>query len=295
MLIGATFLSMAGVAVASPPRWLMDVTALPVAASPGSNAGYTVTITNQGPSNISQLFLVTKTTAAPVYVDDSGLGRNACSDAGVQLTCNFGALNAGDHVTITVAYIATGNGTFDPGFEGNSNGATYTDPKRSHGDTLIDLDFAGTSLNANSNFRGSFNINADGSVSNNGTLNGSNKQSTAVGHLPPHTAVTVLDGPNLPFTCTPAPGIDCSGLFGEWSEIHVGTGGPFAAPIVVQISFKSGTPTSFYHRFDNGDQQIIPSCPNNAAPSISAVPCFTWDGHNTASIYTLFNGIMRGK
>lgn len=296
VLLGSTMLATAGGVQAAPPRWVMDVTALPGAVPSGATAGYTVTITNTGPSNISQLYLVTKTTAATTYVDDSGDGRDACTPEGVALRCVFGALNALDHVTITVAYTASGSGSFDPGFEGNTSGSTYTDPKRSHGDTLVDLDFAGTTLNNDKNFGGKFNIADGGSVGNNGTLTGQNKQATKVLNIPAATPATVLDGSTATGSCTSdaSLGIDCTKLFGEWSEVTVGDGGPYAEYIVIQISFKSGTPSGFLHSYANG-QEKASGCADNVAPtSTSQLPCFTWDGHTTASIYTLNNGSWRG-
>ena len=60
----------AGVASAAPPNWTMTVTKLPDTVSPGAPAGYQVVITNNGPSNISQLYLVSK-------VGDSAPSRRA--------------------------------------------------------------------------------------------------------------------------------------------------------------------------------------------------------------------------
>ena len=65
----------AGVASASPPNWTMTVTKLPGTVSPGATAGYQVVITNNGPSNISQLYLVRTTSlrTARLPDDDAGL------------------------------------------------------------------------------------------------------------------------------------------------------------------------------------------------------------------------------
>jgi hypothetical protein len=295
VLLATAMLASAGGVQASTPNWVMDVVALPGSVAPGATAGYSVTITNNGPSNISSLFLVTKTTAPTVYVDDSQR-PNSCTPAGVALNCAFGALNALDHVTVIVAYVTTGSGSFDPVFEGNTTGQAFTDPKRSHGDVLTDGDFAGTTLNSDKNFGGAFNVVFGGFVSNNASLTGQNKQSTKASNLPAATAATVLDGPNVTGTCTddPSKGIDCSKLFGEWSEVNVGNGGPYTPPIVIQISYKSGTPTAFLHVVGT-TQELIGQCAGNVAPtSADQLPCFTWDGKNTASIYTLFNGLIKG-
>jgi hypothetical protein len=290
VLLATAMLTSAVGVQASPPKWVMDVVALPASVAPGAIAGYSVTITNNGPSNISSLYLVTKTTAATLYVDASD-GRNACTDAGVALTCAFGALNPLEHVTVIAAYTTTGTSSFDPVFEGNTTGQAFTDPKRSHGDVLTDGDFAGTLLNADKNFGGAFNIAYGGDVSNNASLTGQNKQSAKVSNLPAATGATVLDGPNVSANCTndSTQGIDCSKQFGEWTDVNVGNGGPYGAPIVIQITYKSGTPKAFLHVV-GATEELISSCTTTAGQ----LPCFTWDGKNTASISTLNNGLIKG-
>jgi hypothetical protein len=292
LLLTTTMLASAGIVQASPPHWVMDVTALPASIQPDANAGYEVTITNNGPSNISALYLVTQTTDAPIYVDDSGDGRNACTDKDVQLKCSFGALNANESVTVTVAYDVSATAkSYDPGFEGNTTGEAFKDPSRSHGDALVDLDFTGTTVRADKNFGGSFNLVLGGAVFNAQTLTGQNKQATKVENLPSNAAATVEDGPGATGTCTTNTEIDCSKLFGEWSLVNVGDGGPYASAIVIKISYKSGTPTAFVHSGPGGFQELVGLCPSAGFDGIHA--CFTWDG-TTASIYTNRNGGVKG-
>jgi hypothetical protein len=298
MLIGATLLSTAGVAVASPPHWVMDVVPLPSSVTPGADAGYQVTITNNGPSNISTLFLVTSPTAgSPVYVDDSGDGRNACTDPGVPLSCSFGALNAGEHVTVIVGYTTSGSGSFNPVFEGTTSGTSFQDPKRSHGDILIDNDFTGTVLNSNKNFGGGFTKDNNGSIGNNDQLNGNNKQSTKVTHLPGGIAATVEDGPTTSGTCTPDTVVTCDSFVGEWSVINV-AGGADLHPgyFILQVHYKAGTgtPTVFVHSANGpyAQEDILP-CAGGVFDGVTS--CFTWDaGTNTATIYLFHNGSVRG-
>lgn len=291
VLLSTAILASAAGVQASPPKWVMNVVALPGSVAPGATAGYSVTITNNGPSNISSLYLVTKTTDSTVYVDDSA-GRDACSIAGQPLKCSFGALNPLEHVTVIVAYITSGPSPYDPGFEGNTTGQAFTDPKRSHGDVLTDELFAGTSLNTDKNFGGAFDVSFGGVVSNNASLTGQNKQSTKVANLPAANGATVLDGPNASGTCTDNStlGIDCSKAFGEWSVVNVGTVGPFSPAITIQITYKSGTPTAFVHD-KGGSEELVKTC----AQTGGALPCFTWDAAtNTATISTQFNGSWRG-
>jgi hypothetical protein len=303
MLLGATLLSTGGIAVAAPPHWVMDVVPLPDAVTPGADAGYQVTITNNGPSNVSALYLVAKASTLPVpvypvYVNDTGpFGRDACTEPGAALNCSFGALVAGDHVTVIVGYATSGTGSFDPGFEANTTGVAFTDPKRSHGDVLVDLDFTGTVLNGNKNFGGGFN----GSVGNSDKLNGQNKQSEKITHLPGGIGATVQDGTDTTGTCTPVPGVlDCRSFAGEWTLLNVNNGALFGPPgyFILQVHFWSGTPTVFVHSASAlYDQEVIQLCTASDFDSAGGLitPCFTWDASTSiATIYLFHNSPVRG-
>jgi len=298
-LLGSAMLATAGGVQAAPPNWVMTVTPLPATATAGAPAGYRVTIVNNGPSNISALYLTTKigdeNGVGPIYVNDGVDGPGPCTEAGATtpLKCSFGALGDDQSVTITVAYTATGFSSFNPGFQGNTSGKTYTDPKRSHGDTLEDANFAGTGLRSDKNFDGRFNLQAGSSVATNAQLTGNNKQATKLPSVPANNDAFVEDGPGAaPIkACVTTDTIDCAKLIGEWSNVHLGSGS-FATPITIEITFKSVTPTAFVHIKDDGSQERVGQCPNNAYDG-SVVPCFTWSG-NVATIYTLNNGSWRG-
>jgi hypothetical protein len=304
MLLGATLLSTAGIAVGSGPAgWSMTVTSLPLSVTPGADAGYQVTIYNIGPSNISQLFLVNDFVhkGNPTYVGTPSQGTCTLFP-GVQLKCSFGALNAGtssapNSVTVTVGFATFGTGTFDPGLEANTSGVSFTDPTKSHGDALVDPTFVATNLSTDKNFGGGFITPHGQIVSDFAKLNGNNKQNTAVTGLPLGTPATVQDGPNNnPWTCIdePANDIVCSQLSTEWSSVNAGNGGRYdTGAIIVQISFNSGTPGWFLH-VRNGVQERINQCLGNVYDG-SVTPCFTWDNSTkTASIHTFFNGPYRG-
>jgi hypothetical protein len=214
-------LAVGGAASASPPRWSMVVTDLPPVVHNGSNAGYQVTISNAGPSNISTLFLVTQTQDSPSYVGTPTQG--SCSAAGSgPLTCSFGALVAGASVTVVVAYATPASGTsFDPVFQANSNGATFSDSKKtSHGDTLQDPNETPTTLTTDINFAGGFSLDLS-PVGDNADIGKNNVQSTSV--VPPvaNVVATVQDGlPGNAFTCA-----GCTGtLFADWSRVTVSHG-----------------------------------------------------------------------
>ncbi|MFL5727209.1 MAG: hypothetical protein ACJ77F_12810 [Chloroflexota bacterium] len=284
----------------------MTVDKLPATVSPGAPAGYRVTITNNGSSNIASLFLVDKVngslTVTPVYLTSSRPGT--CNELGTlsgPLSCSFGALNAGDHVTVVVAYTTPTSGSSSSAeFQGSTSGATFSDTKgRSHGDTLqSDPIVTTTALNSGKNFAGGFSLSAAGFISNDANLNGNNRQSTGVKGLPAGFEATVEDGPGTTGTCTSTGPVPCTALFGEWSVVNVNGGSSVEGGFIVTIKFKTGTPTGFLHSFGNPVQQeAIGACPGGVAPATITDPgCFVWDaGTSTASIYTLHNGSYKGR
>jgi hypothetical protein len=225
VLTSSVVVALAGQASASPPRWSMTVTDLPSVVHNGSNAGYQVTISNAGPSNIATLFLVTKIPDSPNYVTTT---QGSCSTPGTgPLGCAFGALRAGASVTVVVAYETPASGkSFDPVFQANSNGATFSDSKNtSHGDTLQDPNETPTTLTSDINFAGGFAVDLS-TVGDDASLGKNNVQSTSV--VPPVAGIvaTVQDGDSsFAPSCSPL----CTGktLFGDWSKVTVDKGESF--------------------------------------------------------------------
>jgi hypothetical protein len=225
-------LAVTGGASASPPRWSMSVTDLPAVVHNGSSAGYQVTISNAGPSNISTLFLVTKITDSPSYVGTPTQGTCSAAGAGA-LRCSYGALGAGQSVTVTVAYTTPATGTsFDPVFQANSNGATFSDAKNtSHGDTLQDQNETATTLTTSKNYAGGFSIDTN-PVGDDATLSKTNVQSTTL--TPPQAGIiaTVEDGlPDSTFACAGCVGTQ----LGEWSRLNVNNGQKFGSLFKVTV------------------------------------------------------------
>jgi hypothetical protein len=290
----------AGVALAAPPNWVMTVTRLPAAVSPGAPAGYQVDIVNNGPSNISALYLVDKldvtgVSTTPVYLTSSRPGT--CNEGTISgpLMCAFGALNSGQSVTVVVAYDTPASGTtFPVEFQINTTGSTFSDVKgRSHGDQLTVV--ATTALSNNKNFGGFFSTLTDTGIGNSDQLSGNNKQSTRIGGIPPGLAGTVSDGSLLSGSCTTNvdQGIDCSLVDGETSVVTVGDGSDIPGGFFIVIHYKNGTtPTLFVHTYGPGLQEPIEQCASNAAPaSLADYPCFTWDASITAAtLYVIHNG-----
>lgn len=286
----------AGVASAAPPNWTMNVTKLPPTVSPGAAAGYQVTITNNGPSNISALYLVDEVNgsvnAPTVYVTTT---QGTCAPVGQPLDCSFGALTPVNSVTVIVAYTTpTSGSSFSVEFQGNTSGDTFKDglKGRSHGDTLLpDPVVTTTALNSGKNFAGQFST-ADGTAfGNNAQLSGNNKQATALANLPAGVPATVADGAGASGTCVTnlGEGINCALIDGEWSEVFVAGGGTLNESFFVIMKFKNvDEPSAIFHSFGPpADQELIQQCSETGG----SVPCFTWDdATETATIETFHNG-----
>jgi Domain of unknown function DUF11 len=294
MIMSASFVA------AAPPKWVLPVVKLPAAVSPTGDAGYRITFTNNGPSNISSAFLTSDSELTPVYLKSSRPGT--CNELGTlsgPLFCSFGALNDDETVVVTVAYDVTGTvgNSFDISFQANTTGSTFSDTRdRSHGDQLTTA--VSTAIVDNKNFAGTFSASADGSIANDQALSGNNKQGTGVRGLPAGIEATVEDGPGTTGTCTSSGPVPCNALFGEWSVVNANEGNPVAGGFIVTIKFKSGTPTGFLHSFgDPVQQEAIGPCPGGVPPAVITDPgCFLWDAAtSTASIYTLHNGSFKGR
>jgi hypothetical protein len=277
----------AGVATAAPPNWDMTITKLPPSVSPGAPAGYQIDIVNNGPSNISALYLTANIGLTPVYLTTD---QGACNATG-PLFCSFGAVNDDGTVQVIVAFdTPTSGSTFPVTFQLNTTGSTFTDVKnRSHGD--LKTVAVSTALNNGKNYAGFFSTLTDTGIGNSDVLSGNNKQSTRIGGLPPGLAGTVQDGSVTSDACTTNPdqGIDCSLIDGETSVVTVGSGGDVPGGFFVVIHYKNGsTPTAFVHTYGAGSQEKINAC---ADPNNPVAPCFTWDAATTtATLYQIHNG-----
>lgn len=272
-LAGSFTLATSGSASAAPPRWEMHVVNLPATAANEYGAGYQVTITNNGPSNISTLFLVTKIQDSPGVLTTT---QGTCSTPNSgPLFCNFGALRAGESLTVIAGYTTPASGSsFDPVFQANSNGVSFTDPKRSHGDTLQDPNETPTVLTKNTNFAGGFALNRN-DVTTADDIGKKNVQSTTV--TPPTVGVITTAQDGLPadaFTCT-----GCSKtLFGDWSRVTMGHGESFADlfPVTLLVYGKAlpddatQDTIDLVHVLDNGTTEIL-STRCAATPTLNCV------------------------
>jgi len=283
VLAASCIVATAGSGSAAPPRWSMSVKNLPPKVAPGNAMGYQVTISNAGPSNISQLFLVTQTTDSPVFISQPSQGL--CSVAASGLQCTFGALNAKKSVTVIVAYASPVSGTHDPGdpvFQGNSNGLTFSDGGTSHGDTLMDPNAKPTIISdGNGNFAGGFSIDGN-QINTDKNLSDSNKQATFVKPPASDVVVTAEDGPGVTFPCKNL----CKQSYGEWSAINVANGQTFGTFFPVTLLIRAqDLPNNLgqlglVHVLDNGTAVHLSQCTTTHQNCIQVIP----DGSNVQII-----------
>jgi Domain of unknown function DUF11 len=234
----------AGVAQASAPAWIpSEITELPPTVGPGTDAGYSFSVTNNGPSNISSLYLLGTLPQPAVYaawqVTTGGAmtGQGTCP-TNAQLKCTIGALNAGQTASFLIAY-AVGTSSLTASFQANTTGSIINPNGHNHGDLLQWS--ATTSVSNSKDFAGGFQL-GDGNVFDNQTLGPKNVQGTTVNSFDPLIPVTVQDGATVSFPC-----VNCGSahLFGEWSDVSVKGGQPtsgFKVVLLIRGSELSGSP-----------------------------------------------------
>jgi Domain of unknown function DUF11 len=292
----AVFAGMAP-ASAGQPSWSMTVENTPSVVAAGSEAGFEVTISNAGPSNISKLSLATDTTVAPDFVTTT---QGTCTAPGRVLSCNLGTLRTGASVTVAVAFPTSADASsFTAGFFATTCGASSSDKGHSsHGDTLRDPNEAATQLTNSPDFAGGFSL--DGApVSTDPYLSTANVQSTTV--VPPKGDVvaTAQDGLGSDaFSCT-----GCTGtLFGEWSSVNVDNGAVQSGLIKVTLTVRKdqipyGTKLRdivLVHVLDNGTTEILSQrcCRTPTAGCISVTQLRNGDVQITG--YVTENGGFKG-
>jgi hypothetical protein len=226
-----------------------SATATPATVSAGNYAGFVLSFTNSGPSNISNLFLVADTPSGWQFVNTvngpalNGTSYGSCPNTGGSLRCSFGAVPAGTGpILVTAVYLAPAGLDRDVTitFHYNSTGSTGG---KSHGNDIAAP--AGTvHITTDKDLGGQFAYNGNNTVADNSSLSKNNKQSTAVdasGVGRTNFELVVQDGPTLgPPTDGTITGDDCPGQAtqtGEWSDLDVGKDttftNPFRATIVV--------------------------------------------------------------
>ncbi|HUG30302.1 MAG TPA: hypothetical protein VMQ65_07325 [Candidatus Limnocylindria bacterium] len=238
----ATMLLGVGSATAANPSWHVSFDRLPNVVSPGSDAGWFVTVSNSGPSNINDLNIsITSEEAGalPSYISDlvlSSGGTEDCDTATGALVCNVGTLVAGGTVTFTVAFHvpSTDTGIFDLNiglFAGTGN--TDSDgPGKSRGDKKTFTN--STPISSSPNFDGGFTV-GDFTYQTNQNVGRRNLQATTIENVGGNIGVTIEDGITTGVDCSTTVQPACANLIGEWSEINVDDGSEFGTPFRVTL------------------------------------------------------------
>src|SRR5579859_591795 len=237
--------SFSGAVAKTPSGAAASAVAVPGDVSSGDYVAFLLTFTNNGPSNISSLFLLADTPTGATYegvIQQPSYATCSAGGTGTSLLCSFGAVNVGTSFQVTTVYRAPNiTGQWSVNFHFNSTGTTGGN---SHGADIaaptgtVNLQPSGDCAEGFA-VKGALNI-AGNAVSRN------NRQSTAVdasGLGLSNFPLQVSDGPggSLDVNTVVYPGsFDCTGesAFSEVSTLNVGdnqlfTGGTFRATIVV--------------------------------------------------------------
>lgn len=310
-----------GPVTAANPDWFITITPTPTKVGAGHDAGFIVTVGNNGPSQINDLrVIVTPTDLVPLQspADEPTFrsdlvykfGGTAQCISNLPLTCLLGTLEDDEEVTFTVAYgVPSGlTGNFDINVAIRAGTGDPDGKNNSRGDKT---ELSGFATIGSGNFDGGFVVGAD-SYQTNPNIGNRNVQSTALSGGPQFTPVMIEDGATLAGPECPTP----SGAIGECSLVSVGGGQTFPAfkvLLLIRGSSVQGNPdpsTIFvYHTFqigvdpDTGDPiyttEILGDsagerCDSPTSPSI--VPCIdvTKVGPNyQIIIWTRHNGGFR--
>jgi len=234
-----------GAATAKNPTWTVGFEKLPPSVSAGNDAGWLVTVKNQGPSTINDLNITLTSEVAgqlPSYLTPeaewalSSGGTVTCSTATGAMVCNVGTMADNDTATFTVAFhVPAGTtGSFDLYVNLRAGtGDTGADGGQSRGDTKTFT--SSTGISTNPNFDGGFVApGGQATYETTGSLGRSNKQTTKVEVGDELIPVTVEDELR-DYACT-----DCPNQIGTWSVLNV-AGGATGEPIKVTIFIWGGS------------------------------------------------------
>lgn len=320
LLVGATTLSAASIALAAQPLAEASSAAIPAAYSPGSYVGFRGTYDYDDSSTLAKLYLTIETTSADgtavpaTYLSvlrngaslptDGSAPLNGCTVGLPTTTCVFATVRSDNDeapgaqtdFVVTLAFKPLASATSATAtFTWSTTGDTTSDSGgNSHGDTWDGIARIATP-DATGDYAGGFVIPGGSNVvANAQSVSATNIQATKLVGLPAGVAASVKDG-STSGACTPDATTTCTAFIGEWSEVTVGDGQSFTTAFQIVITFYAGTPKSFVHTYGAGQQETIFACTNRKNPAASA-PCFVWSAKtNQATIYTLHNGSWRGQ
>jgi hypothetical protein len=284
-----------GTTIAATPGWTgSNAVAVLGNVGPGKNAAFTITLKNDGPGNISTLYL--KADSAASYADNP-----ACSLSPV-LYCALGAQNVGQDITITAAFtVPSSTGTFTVTFSESANGFTNSDKNNKSRGDIYSFSASTNVTTGGGDFDGGYNVGND-TFSTNQSVGRHNPQATKLESAPDLLPVTIQDGVTSYPCDTSLP--QCSRLIGEWSVLHVGDGsqGPMKVTILIYGNAVQGNPdpSTLYlvHTDLNGTHVIDQQCTYTGgvvdnADCLAGLP--TKVGRNYEIVaWLLMNGGIRG-
>jgi len=271
---------LASTAVAgNPAGWSAVAVANPTKVSANDTAGFDLTFTNSGPSNISQLYLVSTADGFLEAKTDQG----TCN-TGAPLFCNIGAVNDGGIVHITVVYATT---TVDKTvlFEFNTTGVSGDKKGKSHGDSLKLPPTTAVVSTSTRDFAGRF-IGTKGNqtVLDDPNLSNKNPHSTQVNAPVDFIPATVEERLAGAFDCPSGiEGFDPSSCFGQWSVVNVNNGFVYTQGFTILVGLShfeiphgvDASNLSFVHLHDDGtfDRLITDDCVFGTGPAPTNMPC----------------------
>jgi hypothetical protein len=290
----------------------VTATAVPGSVTPGKNVAIDLEFYNfPNTSNISQLSLSATTPKlwTLVGIEAPGPSQGTCTGpAGGDVSCTFGAVNAGDSVTLRVVYTTPSNVNTPVSvsldwFLFKSTGQAGDPKGNSHGDQYPAI--GSLTLDPGSDFGGAYTSAAGQVVSDNPVLDTTrNPQSTSLTSPDGLIGVTVGEVSGSTFVCPP---IASSSCFGQWSVISVNSGAPYPNGFSVVLAYKGNIGNaSFVHLFDDYDAVTHPNrfetitnpgdtC-SSATPSASEIPCLISrpsGGNSYVTLWLNLNGPVR--
>lgn len=312
-------MSTMSVALAATPTWTLGTPVLiPQAISPGASAGFAFTLHNDGPSNISQLYVEATSSQsgsagyASVFVKGAGASDTyqpvgSCS-LGTRVECSVGALRADQTAKLIVAFPNTDVSTPPVAhvvWETTGLGSSVCEPDpgdQSHGDCKPQ-DWA-ASFNTSGDYSGGFSTSAVADYLTNDPAGPNDWFAARLTGNDPRLAfvpITVEDD-------TAYSGCPVATCFGSADDnavaLNVGDGISFTNPFTLTVNiYKDAVPNGVnakklvvVHYYDpdkphydtNGNrvyyEEIDSSCPKNKTPT-SACRDVSWDGKS--GIYTV--------
>lgn len=305
MTVTLLFLSglLTATAIAKPPEYSGTATPNPAVVSHGGQVRFDVTWTNESGANLPTVNMKSSTPstgqgAALLAVIDQSQGT--CTEAPAELSCEFGTVNAGQTVSISLVYrVPNSGGSFGPTWIFLAQGATGSDgPGKSRGD---DMPVSGSvALSSDANLGSSYIFGDNQSVQNDQGLNKKNNPQSAKLNFnlqpgSPGFAASVQEQPPGFRDCPP----EITSCFGNWTDVQANNGQIVPNGILVSLAYTSapgnGSGVSFVHFPSAGGVQLIPFdrlCSTNSAPCINSFS--SSQGNYFWEILLESNGPMRG-